>query len=327
MDTIMAVGKLFHDHDFTCIAETRENFERKALMKDFIKQWDCAYFSSYIDQYKGGVGIVIKNAFLKSFRSHHWKVISKGRLGRLSLQGDSGTLHIYVVYLHPSDKCQQKQAITTLNKHLDPNAHSIITGDFNFVIAEADRYSKHLETWSWGDDKPVAEKWEQDISALGIQEWSQDSFTYEGGICFSRLDRVYSSLHPCHYIEASTFCNVLPKPLGISDHNPISFGLRNRSKSKDFHNVPAWIMHHPAFEHELNAEFEFALQRVHSSSTTGFDKLQLFKQAVKKASRIIRVKYNLQEAIHTESKLAATMGFIRAAKLQDVDKMKHFQKI
>ena len=65
IDTIEAVEQLSSKYEFTILSETRETMERKATLDHrFLCQHE--YFSTYIDQFKGGVGILVKKVFEKN---------------------------------------------------------------------------------------------------------------------------------------------------------------------------------------------------------------------------------------------------------------------
>jgi hypothetical protein len=100
LHTIHHAERLSAQLDFVALFETVETMERKATLEHHL-QAEHAYYSSFTDQYKGGVGLVIKHSFLQNFTHHEWQVIATGRVGRLALSGNKGTLHIYVVYFYP----------------------------------------------------------------------------------------------------------------------------------------------------------------------------------------------------------------------------------
>ena len=153
--------KLASAHDFLALFETRETEERKATANQHLHEFK--YFSSYIDQYKGGVGLLVWERFLKLFHDfdpdRDWQSLATERIGRLRLHGSHGALHIFVVYLDPSDRKSQTEHIRTLAESLDPRVHSLIVGDFNFVQEQHDRYLKSSGVYSADNDEPVAKEW------------------------------------------------------------------------------------------------------------------------------------------------------------------------
>ena len=202
-------------------------------------------------------------------------------------------MDIYVVYLDPSDTKAQISAINVLSCSINHQAHSVIVGDYNFVESNADRFIKQSRSWSMGDDLKVAASWTEGITAKGFKEWTQQEFTHENGICFSRLDRVYSSLHTSYYLLNDAFCYVLDRDSSLSAHRPICFGFRYRRRPSGTY-FPSWVLHHPEFVHSVQCEFE------HLSETAGnapFDKLCILKKAMKWAtSHLIRTNAN-KEAV------------------------------
>ena len=137
------VNTLMRSHDFGVVTETRETRERKMSI-DFQFLRDCKYFSDHIDQYKGGIGIFIKNSFLSRFPQTDmdscWKVLVPGRVGKLSLCGPEGMLHIFAVYLDPGDKALRCQHLEKIRTYVTSAAHTIVVGDFNFVEHNEDRW-------------------------------------------------------------------------------------------------------------------------------------------------------------------------------------------
>ena len=63
--SIRFAAKLVADHDFLALFETRETQERKATLNQHIPS-HCKYFSSFIDQYKGGIGLFVKREFSRT---------------------------------------------------------------------------------------------------------------------------------------------------------------------------------------------------------------------------------------------------------------------
>ena len=227
--TIDYVADLCEKHDFGVLSETRETLERKKTLDHRLLAGNH-YFSSYLDQFKGGVAIVLSKSYLKRFSdtdlANCWTVIVKGRIERLSLIGPSGTLHIVAIYLDPEDKASQLKHVALMRRHVDPQVHSIFTGDFNFVECESDRFVKASQSFSLGSDRSIAKKWAEFAQEFDLKEWAQPRMICETGLVCSRLDRVYSSLHVAHGILGETYATVLTRAASISAHSPLSFGSR-----------------------------------------------------------------------------------------------------
>ena len=322
LNTIRHVEKIAAQHDFACLFETRETLVRKANL-DHHLQAEHMYYSSFIDQYKGGVGLVVKRSFLQNFAQSEWEVITRGRIGRLKMSGEKGSLHIYVVYLDPDCHKQKIESIKALGAKLDPRAHSLIIGDFNFVESDCDRFLKSTGAWSGNNDQEVAKAWASNISSKGIAEWAQPEFTCETGLVFSRIDRVYSSLHAVHNLTDRITCSILDKVPDLSDHWPISFGLRP-AVSNESTQIPTWVLNHPNFGAEVFAEFQFNATRSSMDSFTG---LRCFKDSVRSASRYIKKICKEHPASSIDEKISASMGFLRALKCGDAKAALRFQRI
>jgi hypothetical protein len=315
-------------HDFVGLTGTQETEERRSTIDHHILNQNM-YFSSYIDQFKGGISLVIKRTFIQRFfpttTNDNWQVIAKGRVARLMMEGPHGRLHIYVVYFDPSCKTNQIDCISAISAVLDPLAHSLILGDFNFVENASDRFIKETATWSLGQDGRVAKAWASKMTSKGITEWSQDELTCETGICLSRIDRVYSSLHASFAITGRISTTALERPLDISDHRPVSFGLQLGRKTRRA-GTPSWILQHPDFTNEVTQEFDYMIERT-SGAERPFNQLAVFKHAVRSAAEIVRRRHRNQLACSTQARLSASIGFLRALNLRDWKAANKFQKI
>ena len=282
--------------------ETRETQERKATLNQHIPS-HCKYFSSFIDQYKGGIGLFVKREFLERFDKFNfdtsWQVLRVGRIGRLVLEGIYGLLHIYVVYLDPSDSRHQCSDIDLLGSSLDSRAHSLVVGDLNFVQEASDRYLKATGTYSLGDDAAVAKQWTSSIASRGLVELKQPYHTCEKGMCFSRIDRIYSSLHAASIFLLDTSCVALDQEPELSDHRPVSCFFRRRVRSQST-SVPSWVVDHPAFGEEVFAEYHY---RIRSAPGDGFSRLAVFKDSVRCACKYIKHVKHSQPAQTVQDKL------------------------
>ena len=246
-DTQRFVLHLLHQLDFIGLTETRSTPERLTTL-DPRFHTDCLYLESSIDQFKGGIGLLLKRSFLEQFEevvvNRDWVVLVEGRIGRLSLCGPRGCLELFIVYLDPSSAANQISSIKLLGTYIKSCVHTLILGDFNFVHCKTDRLLKATNTWSLGDDKAVDRAWVEHISSRGIKEWAQESHTCETGIAFSRIDRVYSSLHPAHGVHGRISCQVQQRLPDLSTHWPLFFSLRTVSSDSSFQKIPSWIYNH-----------------------------------------------------------------------------------
>ena len=252
-----------------------------------------------------------------------WQVLRVGRIGRLVLEGIYGLLHIYVVYLDPSDSRHQCSDIDLLGSSLDSRAHSLVVGDLNFVQEASDRYLKATGTYSLGDDAAVAKQWTSSIASRGLVELKQPYHTCETGICFSRIDRIYSSLHAASIFLLDTSCVALDQEPELSDHRPVSCFFRRRVRSQST-SVPSWVVDHPAFGEEVFAEYHY---RIRSAPGDGFSRLAVFKDSVRCACKYIKHVKHSQPAQTVQDKLSACVAFVRALHDHDLRAARKYQSI
>ena len=310
--------------DLLVLTETRETLERKTT---FVKQYYRShwYVSSFIDQFKGGIGILIKHSFCERFGvSCHedllncWDVLIEGRLGRLRLQGNEGSLDVFAVYMDPASKLEQCNSVARLAGSIDRRVHSLITGDFNFVEGEFDRWRKDGSGWSLGADVNVAKMWREKIASQGLHEWDQPMHTCETGLVCSRIDRCYSSLHLAHVVTDDIFCYALDRFPEISSHRLVEFGLRRRAqRNSNCNYIPEWVVKHPLFKVEFKGEMGFRGLLDLSTSASGFERLRELKQAALSASRYVRRRCKLDQVATTEGKLSVSVCFLRALHIGD----------
>ena len=327
-DTQRYILGLASKHDFTGLSETRGTVERSASL-GWLQHAEFDYFFTDLDQYKGGIGLLVKRSFLRRFRpierERDWIIIEKGRVGCLRLAGPEGQFHIYVCYFDPASKSKQCDCIKNMAGFVQPSAHSLFVGDFNFVHAAADHYVKDTGVWSMGDSKVVDDTWQRRIASLGIHEWAQDLLTCETGITISRLDRVYSSLHTVHGYMDEVSCNALDRHPQLSAHRPISFQLRKfDAQPNPFKRIPLWVNQHESFGEEVFAEY---YDSVRKNGDDPFKHLQNFKEAVHRATRYIQKIANKQEAKTTDDKIAVSTSFLRALYKSDWKRARALQPI
>ena len=311
-------------HDFLILTETRETKERLQFLLGKLHN-GMQYKSSAISQFEGGVGILIKETFLRKFRSVRWTVIEQGRMARLELDGPAGSLHIYAVYLHPSNKVSQAASIRKLSSVLKSDIHNIVSGDFNFVMQAYDRISKTDAecTGSRELDCSSSKVWQNALNGIPLNDFEQNRFTYEGSWGWSKLDRAYTNTHPAILATKHTACNTLSHPRHLSDHNPLSFTIKNLSQPTSSSKVPAWIASHAEYTHEVEAEFA---ELTHTGDLTPFQRLLALNTAIRTTSKYIRRKCKDAVAETTAHRLSASLSFIRAMECGNLVQARGLQK-
>ena len=137
---------------------------------------------------QAGVGLIVKRQFLELFNpvdmDTDWVQIEPGRVAVLRLNGKHGSMDIFCTYLATgdSDSAQLRVAsIKNIGNHIRPRgkALSIITGDFNFVEQNRDRWSTEAGAWSGWRDSAETKTWHESAGRPhGIHEWEQNHFMH-----------------------------------------------------------------------------------------------------------------------------------------------------
>ena len=117
------VAQLTGKYDFCVLTGTRETYERRAVLSKHLFT-EFEYFSSSIDQFKGGISPLIKKQLLKQFPGAClWTEVVQGRVGKLPLKGPHGTLEIIAVYLDPHSKSEQRHQIECIEHAMNSSSH------------------------------------------------------------------------------------------------------------------------------------------------------------------------------------------------------------
>jgi exonuclease III len=181
-----------------------------------------------------GVGILARHAFLKQFETpltYQLESIVPGRIGRLRLQGTSGSVDLYTVYLTtgPNTKAERLAQCRALAGALAPpeQALTIFGGDWNFATEAEDRATLSTVTTSGYRDGEEYKSFCSLMAPLGIFELSQDEFTHKTSSGVSKIDRVYTNYGPAMQLDHMIDCTALPWPEPyISAHRPLLFSCR-----------------------------------------------------------------------------------------------------
>merc|ERR1712078_293240 len=108
---------------------------------------------------------------------------------------------------------------------LDPTAHNLVMGDFNFTVYDNDRYS-YKEPIGWKKADKEAPTWHNLFSSTDkLNEIYQPLSTYHHAERMSRIDRIYTSLGHADLLPLTVECKALFTSVA-SDHRPVSFALQ-----------------------------------------------------------------------------------------------------
>ena len=89
---------------------------------------------------------------------------------------------------------------------------------------------------------------------------------------------------------------------------------------------PAWITDHADFETEIKAEYEYLLGQ-HERSQLGFQRLGTLKKAMRKSAKYFKHKAAKMKPQTTEHRISATIAFLRALGLGDLQTARKMQGI
>ena len=150
---------------------------------------------------------------------------------------------------------------------------------------------------------------------MRLREFTQPAHTCENRWGWSRIDRVFSNMHPADVITMETACYLVPHPRHMSDHSPVAFHVSPIRQRSSHRTIPAWTIAHEDFEAEVDAEFEFLCQRFRDESDQeipAFEKLTLWKKAAFNTSTHIKRLCSKSVASCTQHRLAIKLQFIKA---------------
>ena len=108
------VSKLVETSDFLGVAETHGT-DGKLITA--IKRQGVTPLWSHGSSRIGGIGLLLKDSFLKHFnpmQKTDWTELAPGRLGRLRLDGPLGRLDLYVVYMHTGKAIRTARTVLKL---------------------------------------------------------------------------------------------------------------------------------------------------------------------------------------------------------------------
>lgn len=102
LDTWHYINKLVESHNVGIFTEARINVERLTLLRSVLPQSKLIY-STGSSVYAGGVIIILDAAWAANFQISDPIVLEEGRLLKIVLRRLNSELHIYGLYLDPSD--------------------------------------------------------------------------------------------------------------------------------------------------------------------------------------------------------------------------------
>ncbi|CAK0890248.1 unnamed protein product, partial [Prorocentrum cordatum] len=221
---------LLRSADFLALQETHSTLGAAAVAKfpNSIATW-----WSHGSQSIGGVGLLVKTAFLDKFGGASratWVETTPGRAAILRLDGSTGSLDIAVLYLPTGHASDERAAIrASVIRDLRPRdrATTMLIGDWNFVREANDRLNLSDAEWSPGSDVEEHRDWATALfEPLGFHEVFQPECTHRTSSSTSRLDRAYVNTHIADQLYRTWTCTALDWCSRLSHHRPIETARR-----------------------------------------------------------------------------------------------------
>jgi hypothetical protein len=322
-DTWLYVVKLMEGHNIGILTETRSNAERIEVLRTHLPT-SLYLFASGISAHYGGVAILVKRSFLddNGFASITESVIQEGRCIHMCLSSSIAALHLFAVYLDPSNAHERVATMRKMKAAVAPNSHNIIAGDLNFTFNPQERLSFGGEAGSPTDiDVACVAEWNLLFTDAGFKEFYQPGFTCKHSYGFSKLDKVFSDMCHAERELLEIGCNTVTHPMKLSDHHPISVRIASQQRTTG-RRVPDWIAKEPELANEV---FGLLGSDTMSDGCNPLDYLEEVKTAIYQASRFFKFRARNVLATTTEHKLSVTANFIRALLSSDLESAAHFQ--
>ena len=245
------VNSLCNSHTFVALAETRTSFERYVMFDQFMPS-SHLHFLGHHNHHSGGCSLSVEWSFLNSCSAFACCALDEeSRALYFWSDSEFGSLDIFAVYLDPADPLEQIRVLQLIRKNTRSGAHTLILGDFNFVLQDLDRIQDtHVGAHDFVsriDHSKAADFWLSHFS--DFLEFDQPLYTckYSGGC--SKIDRCFTSLGPLALSVVGTACNLLACNSHLSEHAPVSckfFELGDHSVR-----IPSWVANHELFKKGL----------------------------------------------------------------------------
>ncbi len=287
---------------------------------------------------RAGIGIIIKDAFLKQFsEAPIWRVIWAGRAAILSLKGAVGSLDILVSYFHTGGEVRDLDkfgvhpsymeycnSFPRLREHLRDRISSAIRskdrvltlfgGDYNWVPQDIDRRAKSTMLTSGGRNNFDERHFQASLgSRHGFVELHQPEMTHDGPTALSRLDRFYLNHHLVEQIDRDLQSVALEWRHDLSHHRALFIARRLPAVLDDsLKPISPSVFSHPDFARRCRLNYEDKLQEHPDASK--LKRMTLLKDSMRDTAR----NFNGSCGGHTLAKekadqLGVVMRYLRAA--------------
>ncbi|CAK0851716.1 unnamed protein product [Prorocentrum cordatum] len=285
-----------------------------------------------------GVGITVKNSFLRQFTdSPRWKIILRGRAAVLQLRGPGGALDLVVTYFHTGAAMAQHDidAAGLLHLHRAPTAAelrealrrrlaqqithqdaalTILGGDFNYVAEVADRRCATTAVATGGRDRGEQASWQRQLALPhGLHELHQPDMSYASPTSRSGDDRLYCKQAATESLDRAMTCVALDWCPKLSRHRAISYRREVPRRTQGDHApLPDQVIEHPEWPRLVALAWQDLLKDDPGGSS--LKQLALLKAAMRRAARSLNYTFGSSaDALTHEDKQGMTMKFLRSS--------------
>ena len=197
------------------------------------------------------MGIIVKDTFLAHFdEKPKPTAIWPGRSGKLALRGREGALDIVVAYFHTGaeiseldlygvhpDHAQRCTTFPALREHFRSRLGqalaraettlTVLGGDFNWVVTDADRRSLATAETSGRRDQREENHFQSVVGRpFGLHEMHQSEMTHASASARSRLDRFYCNHHVVEQLDREVKAVALEWKPSLSHYRALLFSRR-----------------------------------------------------------------------------------------------------
>ena len=161
-------------------------------------------------------------------------------------------------YLPAGGAHLRRDCMAAMRCHMNPKAHTVALGGFNFTAGGGDRFHWNMGKASWADKgDPETACWRQTFQGdYHLSEIYQPRTTFHNTRWASRIDRVYSSLSHGRLAALSAQARIHDH-ISWSDHKPVGFSLSTDfSKYGPGPNLALWTFKSPRFRKEFEALYD-----------------------------------------------------------------------
>lgn len=256
--------RLAADADVVMVQEAHSNAQKPTILENRLRDSHEFYWNnSPDDETFGGTGFVVSKKFLQRFSSCvHFPIVA-ARAARLTFDGPEGRLVLCNLHLEPKlTAAEKKQFLSQVRNSLtvEVGIHTIVCGDFNYDSATHDRVDCRTGQFC-GAPGPEQQHFEicfADFAELDCHDFTHKNCREDATTSFSRIDRIYTSLHPtiCYDLSfsAAVAHSVRAPSFDLSDHAPLIFAMQPAPVPVKT-SIPSWVTKHPLWPEELGKTF------------------------------------------------------------------------